>query len=79
MAAGEALPPLAGNHKTFADLVSTVPQPLPEMEVVFRPPKIVDGEIVFHFSAEEIDRTAMPFRYSMVIKFLCKRPSLDDI
>ncbi|XP_042974579.1 uncharacterized protein LOC122306211 [Carya illinoinensis] len=79
MAADGVLQPPAGPHRSFADLVSAVPQPLPEMEVAFRPPKIVDGEIIFHFSAEEIERTATPFQYSMVIKFLRPRPSLDDI
>ncbi|XP_042942631.1 uncharacterized protein LOC122276793 [Carya illinoinensis] len=79
MAADGVLQPLTGPYRSFADMVSVVPQPLPEMEVAFRPPKIVDGEIIFHSSAEEIERTASPFRYSMVIKFLHPRPSLDDI
>ncbi|XP_035546258.1 uncharacterized protein LOC118348509 [Juglans regia] len=70
-------PPVAG-RRTFAD-VFAAPQPLPEVEVVLRPPKIIEGEICFIFSAEETEATARPFRFSIVLKFLRQRPSLDSI
>lgn len=68
-----------GQLKSYAELVTVVPQPLPEMEVAFRPPKMIDGELYFMFSTEEIECTALPFRYSLVLKFLQQRPSLDAI
>ncbi|KAF5446731.1 hypothetical protein F2P56_032334 [Juglans regia] len=72
-------PATVGQPRSYADLVYAAPQPLPEMEVALRPPKVVDGEICFMFSVEEIERTALPFRYSLVLKFLRQRPSLDAI
>ncbi|KAG2411217.1 hypothetical protein I3760_Q020500 [Carya illinoinensis] len=79
MAASDGPPPMAAPIRSFADLVSTVPQPLPVMEVPFRQPKIIDGELVFTFSAKEIDKLAQPFRFSIVLKFLRQRPSLDAV
>ncbi|KAF5466244.1 hypothetical protein F2P56_016189 [Juglans regia] len=79
MAAIAGSPPLAAPPRSFSDLVSAVPQPLPEMEVPFRYPKTIDGEMVFTFTAEEIEKTAQPFRYSIVLKFLRQRPSLDAV
>ncbi|XP_035544640.1 uncharacterized protein LOC118348022 [Juglans regia] len=67
------------NRRPYVDLVSTVPQPIPEMNVSHRGPKYVDGEICFQFSKEEIARSAEPFRFSIVLKFLKQRPSLDSI
>ncbi|XP_042962358.1 uncharacterized protein LOC122296621 [Carya illinoinensis] len=79
MAAVDGQPPMAGLPRSFADLVSIVPQPLPEVTVPFRQPKYVDGEVFFSFSSEELVKTAEPFRFSMVVKFLRQRPSLDSI
>lgn len=31
------------------------------------------------FSKDEVDRSAIPFQYSLVLKFLLQRPSLDSI
>ncbi|XP_041027001.1 uncharacterized protein LOC121267217 [Juglans microcarpa x Juglans regia] len=64
---------------SFADLVAAVPQPIPEMVLPPRAPKMVDGEIYFQFSKEEIERSAESFRYSVVLKFLKQRPSLDVV
>jgi hypothetical protein len=47
--------------------------------VPFRNPKVVDGEICVQFTKEEIERSAAPFRFAMVMKFLKQRPSLDQI
>ncbi|XP_042964662.1 uncharacterized protein LOC122298886 [Carya illinoinensis] len=79
MAAVAGQPPMAGPSRSFAELVSSVPQPLPEVVVPFRQPKYIDGEPFFSFSAEEVAKTAEPFRFSMVVKFLRQRPSLDSI
>ncbi|XP_035545051.1 uncharacterized protein LOC118348161 [Juglans regia] len=49
------------------------------MNVSHRGLKYVDGEICFQFSKEEIARSAEPFRFSIVLKFLKQRPSLDSI
>ncbi|XP_035540280.1 uncharacterized protein LOC118344244 [Juglans regia] len=65
--------------RTFAELVSQVPQALPEVSIPFRPPKCVEGEFFVQFTKEELDRSAVPFRFSMVLKFLRQRPSLDRI
>lgn len=56
-----------------------MPQLLPEMEVPFLPLKLIDGELCFTFSAEEIEKIAQPFRFSMVLKFLRQRPPLDTV
>ncbi|XP_035541522.1 uncharacterized protein LOC118344586 [Juglans regia] len=77
--AASGLPPMAAPARSFADLISATPQPLPEMEVSFRQPKIIDGELVFSFSTEEIAKLAQPFRYSIVLKFIRQRPSLDAV
>ncbi|XP_042983245.1 uncharacterized protein LOC122312650 [Carya illinoinensis] len=69
----------AGKARTFADLVSAVPQPLPEVHLPMRPPKIIDGQVCFMFSKEEMAASAAPFRFSLVLKFLRQRPSLDAI
>ncbi|XP_035546610.1 uncharacterized protein LOC118348650 [Juglans regia] len=66
-------------RRSFAELVSVVLQPLPELSVPHRGPKYVDVEICFQFTKEEIARSAEPFRFSVVLKFLRQRPSLDVI
>ncbi|KAF5459762.1 hypothetical protein F2P56_019682, partial [Juglans regia] len=43
------------------------------------PPKCVEGEFFVQFTKEELDRSAVPFRFSMVLEFLRQRPSLDRI
>ncbi|KAF5474794.1 hypothetical protein F2P56_006658 [Juglans regia] len=70
--------PLVAGRRTFVD-ISAAPQPLPEVEVVLRPLKIIEWEICFIFSAEETEATARPFRFSIILKFLRQRPSLDSI
>ncbi|XP_035549697.1 uncharacterized protein LOC118349401 [Juglans regia] len=75
MAAGEG----GTGRPSFADLVSAVPQPIPEMVLAPRIPKVLDGEVYFQFTKEEIARSAEPFRYSVVLKFLKNRPSLDTV
>ncbi|GLT53316.1 hypothetical protein SLA2020_265970 [Shorea laevis] len=72
-------PTVAERTRSFAEMVSATPQPIPEVRVPFRNPKVVDGEICVQFSTEEIERSAAPFRYAMVMKFLKQRPSLDQI
>ncbi|KAF5459761.1 hypothetical protein F2P56_019681, partial [Juglans regia] len=52
---------------------------LPEVSIPFRPPKCVEGEFFVQFTKEELDRSAVPFRFSMVLEFLRQRPSLDRI
>jgi hypothetical protein len=39
----------------------------------------VDGEVCVQFSKDKIERSAAPFRFAMVMKFLKQRPSLDRI
>jgi hypothetical protein len=72
-------PTVAGRTRSFAELVSVQPQPIPEVVIPFRSPQIVDGEVCVQFSREEIERSAAPFRFAMVMKFLKKRPFLDRI
>lgn len=49
------------------------------MDVPFRQPKTIDGELFFTFSVEELEKNAEPFHYSMVLKLLRQQPSLDSI
>ncbi|GLT71082.1 hypothetical protein SLA2020_431240 [Shorea laevis] len=70
---------VAERTRSFAEMVSVKPQPIPEVLVPFRSPKVVDGEVCVQFSKEEIERSAAPFRFAMVLKFLKQRPSLDQI
>lgn len=50
-----------------------------EMVLPSRLPKVLDGEVYFQFSREEIIKSAEPFRFSVVLKFLKQRPSLDAV
>lgn len=79
MLAVDAPPSSAGHPQSFSDLAVAVPQLLPEMEVPFCYPKTIHGKIYFSFTVEELEKTAEPFRYSLVLKFLWQRPSLDAI
>jgi hypothetical protein len=72
-------PTMAGRTRSFAELVSVQPQPIPEVVVSFRPPQVVDGEVCVQFSRDKIERSAAPFRFAMVMKFLKQRPSLVRI
>ncbi|GLT54592.1 hypothetical protein SLA2020_277800 [Shorea laevis] len=72
-------PTMAGRTRSFAELVSAPPQPIPEVVVPLRSPQIVDGEVCVQFSRDELERSAAPFRFAMVMKFLKHRPSLDRI
>ncbi|KAF5442561.1 hypothetical protein F2P56_035205 [Juglans regia] len=65
-------------RRSFADMVANAPQPIPVVEIPLRPLKVLDGEI-FSFSKDEITKSAEPFIFSLVLKFLRNRPSLDDI
>lgn len=69
----------AGRPHSFADLVSQTPQAIPEVAFQFRHPKVVDGEVFVQFSKEELEKSAKPFRFAIVMKFLHQRPSLDRI
>ncbi|XP_035542965.1 uncharacterized protein LOC118346064 [Juglans regia] len=62
---------------SFTNLVAVVPQPILEMVLAPGPLKMVEGEVYFQFTKEEIARSAEPFRYSVVLKFLKNRPLLD--
>lgn len=64
---------------SFMDLILVTPQPLPKVVVSFRAPKVVDGEVCALFSKEEIVNSTMPFRFSIFLKFLRQKPSLDAI
>jgi hypothetical protein len=72
-------PTVAGRTRSFAELVSVSPQPIPEVVIPFRSHQIVDGEVCVQFSKDEIERSAAPFWFAMVMKFLNQRPSLDRI
>lgn len=64
---------------SFADRVSQSPLPLPEVNIPMKPPKMIDEELCVMFSPEEIHKSAQPFVFSLVMKFLRQRPSLDVI
>lgn len=75
-----AAPVVASQQRTFADLLLDSPQPIPEVVVPFRGPKIVDGDVCILFSNEEIENLALPFRFSIVLhEFMRQRPSLNSI
>lgn len=78
-AVGPRLTATTGRLRMFTYMVSQSPQPLLEVEVPFHPAKMIDGELCVIFSKEEIERSVTPFMYSMVLKFLKQRPSLDNI
>lgn len=63
----------------FADVVMDRPQILPEVEIAFREAKFAAGEMFFLFSRAEINKSAKPFRFSVVLKFLQRRPSRDHV
>lgn len=69
----------ANRQRTFADMVAQSPQPIPVVEVPPCPPKIIDAKFYMLFTKEEIDRSTTPFKFSMVMKFIRQRPSLDAI
>ncbi|KAF5458875.1 hypothetical protein F2P56_022870, partial [Juglans regia] len=78
-AKGQASSSALPAHRSFADMVANAPQPIPVVEIPLRPPKVLDGEIYISFSKDEITKLAEPFIFSLVLKFLRNRPSLDDI
>ncbi|KAG2674330.1 hypothetical protein I3760_13G128500 [Carya illinoinensis] len=69
----------AANSCSFVDLISVVPHPIPDVHLAPRAHKTMEGEVYFLFSKEEIVKSAKPFRFSLVLKFLRQRPSLDAI
>lgn len=60
----------AVESRMFADLVSQSPQAIPEVSVPFRQPKLVDGEVFDQFSKEELEKSVVPFKFAIVLKFL---------
>lgn len=68
-----------GHQRTFSDTVTQSPQPLPVIEVPLCAPKVIDGECCLLFSKEKTKRSTAPFKFSLVMKFLRQRPSLDGI
>ncbi|XP_041026986.1 uncharacterized protein LOC121267191 [Juglans microcarpa x Juglans regia] len=76
-AAGDTSGSMMANSRSFADLLSTAPHPIPDVLLPSRAPKTMDGEVYFLFSKEKIMKSAEPFRFSLVLKFLRQRPSLD--
>lgn len=60
-------------------MVSDFPQSISEVAVPFRAPTSVDGAICVLFSKKEIEQSVVPFKFSLVLKFLRQRPSLDTI
>lgn len=63
----------------YADIVVNRPQPLPEVDIPFREPHFNEGEMFFMFSQYEIIKSTKPFQYAVVLKFPCRRPSLDHL
>ncbi|XP_041009290.1 uncharacterized protein LOC121253324 [Juglans microcarpa x Juglans regia] len=60
-------------------MVTQSPQLIPEVEIMLRPLKVFDGVPYVSFTKEEIERSAQPFKFSLVMKFMRQRPSLDII
>ena len=71
--------PMLAANRSFADLVSATSHPIPDVQLPPRAHKIMDGEVYFLFSKEEIVKSAEPFRFSLVLKFLRQRPLLHAI
>ncbi|KAF5468656.1 hypothetical protein F2P56_012795 [Juglans regia] len=69
----------AGRVRSIAELVSKSPQGIPEVSAPFRKPKMLDGEVYVQFSKEEVEKSAEPFRFAIVLKCIRQRPSLDRI
>ncbi|CAA3013885.1 Hypothetical predicted protein [Olea europaea subsp. europaea] len=66
--------------RTFADMVVGKPTPLADIEIPWKETKIsADGQVWYQFTHEKIQKMVEPLKYAMVIKFLRKRPSVDDI
>lgn len=59
------------------DVVIDWPQVLPKVEIPFREPRFLDGEMFFLFSKIEIKQSTEPFCFSVVLKFFRRQPSLD--
>lgn len=72
-------PSVPNGGQTFADLVGLKRHPLSEVKIPLCAPKTVDDAACVVFTKEEIALSAQPFRYSLVLKFLNQRPSLDNI
>lgn len=60
---------LQARPRTFAESLLQTPQAIPEVSIPFWQPKYVDGEFFVHFTQEEVDRSAVPFRFPMVLNF----------
>lgn len=55
---------------SFANMVSSTPQPILEVVIPWCGPKLVDNKLCVVFSKEEISLLAQPFKFSLVMKFL---------
>lgn len=51
-------PKQAATHRSYAELLSTVPQPILEVNLPVRAPTLMDGEVYVLFSKEEIQKSA---------------------
>lgn len=70
---------VARRARSFAVVAAQMAQPLLEISVPFRAPKIINCVVCVLFSKEEIEESAKPFQYALVLKFLRQSPSLDVI
>lgn len=77
VALGALTPP--GRIRSHANLGVQTPQPIPEVEVPLQPLKVFEGVLYVTFTKEEIECSAQPFRFSLVLKFLSRWQSLDNI
>lgn len=68
-----------GGRRLYVGLVSTMLKPVPNLSVLLHALKTIDGELYFQFSKEEISCLEESFKFSIVLKFLKQRPSLDAI
>ncbi|KAF5465152.1 hypothetical protein F2P56_015183 [Juglans regia] len=76
---GPTRPSATAGRPTFADIIVESQKPLPEVVIPMRRRGFKDGEMFFHFSPEELELSASPFRFAVVLKFFQKHPSLDRI
>lgn len=60
-------------------MVVQSPQPLPEVIVLLRLAKDINGEVRVIFSKYEIEHLIEPFKFWMALKFIRQRPMLDVI
>ncbi|KAF5465280.1 hypothetical protein F2P56_015300 [Juglans regia] len=76
MVVAGSLPVMA---RMLAGIVLDRPLPMPEVVVPMQEAKLIEGELCFIFNKEEINRMAALFRFSVVLSFQRRCPSLDVI